>query len=98
MIIVGGHDVVPGIIHQIDNEEIERYIIMTEQDVSTYRRQLYSSLRDDLEDKIILYRGDRTSPIDVKSLRVNNDTVKAIYVIGEGTSHSDLEPNHDTKI
>lgn len=97
VIIVGGHDVVPGIIHQIDNEEIERYIIMTEQDVSTYRRQLYSSLRDDLEDKIILYRGDRTSPIDVKSLRVNNDTVKAIYVIGEGTSHSDLEPNHDTK-
>ena len=97
VIIIGGHDMVPGILNQIDSSDIKYYIIMTEQECVDYRARVCAQVSEQIANKIIIYRGDRTSIKDIQSLQVNRTSLKAIYVVGEGSSHSELEPNHDSK-
>lgn len=99
IIIIGGHDIVPGIINEIGEKhrDIEYFVIMTELDVSNYRLSLLSAIKPEFEDKVIIYHGDRTSNNDIRSLHIDSKSLHSIYIVGEGTSHSDLEANHDTK-
>lgn len=99
IIIIGGHDIVPGIINEIGEKhrDIEYFVIMTELDVANYRLSLLSAIKPEFEDKVIIYHGDRTSNNDIRSLHIDSKSLHSIYIVGEGTSHSDLEANHDTK-
>lgn len=97
IVIIGGHELIIGILNQLDKPDIDRFIIMTEQDVQEFRVNLCSHVNDQLANKLVLYKGDRTSRKDIENLYLNDSSLHSVYVIGEGTSHDNLEPNHDTK-
>lgn len=101
IIIIGGHDSVSGIINEVTRDGgkyqfIKYIIIMTSQDVETYRVSLKSCLPEPIMDKIILYHGERTSIEDLRSLNVCYKSLKAIYVVGEGDDHIN-EAAHDSQ-
>lgn len=97
VVIIGGHDMVPGILTQIDRPELKYIVIMTEQDCESYRVKISAQVSKQIADKLIIYHGDRTSYNDIKSLNIQNQSLQSVYIIGEGCADKDLESNHDSK-
>lgn len=116
-IIIGGNDMVPGIVQQLLVEGMDdgsnsdknvkklirriKYfiqkpyiIIQTSRDVESFRRELYSVIKDDEQERIIIYYGHRTSKEDIFELQLNS--VIQVYLLGEETRTDDMESYHDT--
>lgn len=97
VIIIGGHNMVPGILKEINSDEIKYFVVMTELYCENYRTKLSAQVSKEIGDKLLVYHGDRTSKNDIQSLGVCSKSLQAVYIIGEGCSDRELEPNHDSK-
>ncbi len=98
-VIIGGNDIVLGIIEQIfkDNEKqrsVPYIVVQTSRDVESFRRELFSVLTKDWQRHTIIYYGNRTSKDDIESLCVAN--AQEVYIIGEDVRLDDVESYHDT--
>lgn len=100
-VIIGGNDMVASIVKQIfeSNDYINSFIkpyiyIQTSSDVEKFRRELYSTLNEEQQQKIIIYYGNRNSEIDIKELCI--DRAKEVFILGEETRSDDIESYHDT--
>ena len=92
-VIVGGNDMVDGIVKQILPEG--KYIlILTSRDVESFRRELFSNLTEQEQNRIIIYYGNQTSKEDISELGLSN--VKEVYLLGEDVRNDDIESYHDT--
>jgi len=101
IIIIGGHVSVASIIKDVLDKDHGKYkdvkyvVIMTNQNIEQYRTTLKSELEEYQFEKVILYHGSRNSREDVLTLHVEYETVKAVYIVGEGTAQ-EKEPSHDS--
>lgn len=105
-IIIGGNDVVGGVVKQIferiDKEKswAKPYIlIQTSCEIECFRRELFSDLTTDQQQRVIIYYGSRTSQEDIAKLYFKK--AEEVYILGEeaykGDTHSDdIESYHDT--
>ena len=105
-IIIGGNDVVGGVVKQIferiDKEKswAKPYIlIQTSCEIECFRRELFSDLTTDQQQRVIIYYGSRTSQEDIAKLYF--EKAEEVYILGEeaykGDTHSDdIESYHDT--
>lgn len=107
-IIIGGNDMVAGIVEQIfnkhdskreserliDNQHIPYIVIQTSRDVEEFRMELFSNLTESEQRHIIIYYGNRTSTRDIEKLKVRQ--AKEVYIIGEDVRSDDIESYHDT--
>lgn len=105
-IIIGGNDVVGGVVKQIferiDKEKswARPYIlIQTSCEIECFRRELFSDLTTDQQQRVIIYYGSRTSQEDIAKLHF--EKAEEVYILGEeaykGDTHSDdIESYHDT--
>ena len=92
-VIVGGNDMVAGIVRQILSNG--KYIlILTSRDVESFRRELFSSLTEEQQQHIIIYYGNRTSKEDISNLCLCQ--TEEVYILGEETRVDDIESYHDT--
>lgn len=92
-VIIGGNDVVVGIVKQIIDKK--KYIlIQTTNDVESFRRELFSNLSKEQQKLIIIYYGNRTSEKDIEELSIVN--AEEVYIIGEDIRTDDIESYHDT--
>lgn len=100
-VIIGGNDIVIGIVKQIF-EQIEAarnilkpyILIQTSRDVESFRRELFSTLTERQQQRIIIYYGSRISKIDIEDLCIGR--AKEVYILGEDTRTDDIESYHDT--
>lgn len=93
-VIIGGHDSVVGIVRQL-LKETGYILIQTSCDVEEFRRELFSNLKANQQQRIIIYYGHRTSERDIRSLRL--EMAKEVYILGEETRADDIESYHDTR-
>ncbi len=97
-VIIGGNDMVPGIVRQIfekfERKPLPYILIQTSRDVESFRRELFSTLTEAQQQRVIILYGSRTSEEDMKSLQVGN--AREIYILGEDTRTDDIESYHDT--
>ena len=94
-VIIGGCDIVKGIVKQIFKDNKNPYIlIQTALPIDKFRRELFSDLTPKQQQHIILYSGNRTSHKDIESLHI--EKAKEVYIIGEETRSDDLDSHHDT--
>ena len=92
-IIIGGNDVVTGIIKQLISKN--KYIlIQTSRDVESFRRELFSNLTEEQQKLIIIYYGNRTSKEDIEKLYLGK--AEEVYIVGEDIRTDDIESYHDT--
>ena len=92
-VIIGGNDVVTGIVKQLISKN--KYIlIQTSRDVESFRRELFSNLTEEQQKLIIIYYGNRTSKEDVEKLYI--EKAEEVYIIGEEIRTDDIESYHDT--
>lgn len=92
-VIIGGNDVVTGIVKQLISKN--KYIlIQTSRDVESFRRELFSNLTAEQQKLIIIYYGNRTSKEDVEKLYI--EKAEEVYIIGEDIRTDDIESYHDT--
>lgn len=92
-VIIGGNDVVTGIVKQLISKN--KYIlIQTSRDVESFRRELFSNLTEEQQKLIIIYYGNRTSKEDVEKLYI--EKAEEVYIIGEDIRTDDIESYHDT--
>ena len=92
-VIIGGNDVVTGIVMQFISKN--KYIlIQTSRDVERFRRELFSSLTEEQQKLIIIYYGNRTSKEDIEKLHI--EKAEEVYIIGEDIRTDDIESYHDT--
>lgn len=96
-IVIGGNDVVIGIVKQL-LEEVDTdnpyILIQTSRDVELFRKELFSTLNTSQQQRIIIYYGNRTSITDISELYI--EEAKEVYIIGEDTRVDDIESYHDT--
>lgn len=107
-IIIGGNDMVAGIVEQIfsksdsriesdeliDDKHIPYILIQTSRDVEKFRMELFSNLTEREQRHVIIYYGNRTSDRDIENLKVRS--AKEVYIIGEDVRSDDTESYHDT--
>ena len=96
-IIIGGNDMVSGIVKQLfdKNENANRYIlIQTSRDIEIFRKELFSELKTDKQDRVVFYYGNRNSKIDIDDLELEN--ALEVYILGEEARMDDIESYHDT--
>ena len=103
-VIIGGNDMVPGIVLELlelmqvkpetDKDKVKYILIQTSRDVEDFRRELFSNLTADQQQKVIIYYGNRNSVTDIAELQLQ--TAKEVYVLGEESRTDDLESYHDT--
>lgn len=92
-VIIGGNDVVTGIVKQFIS--MNKYIlIQTSRDVESFRRELFSHLTEEQQKLIIIYYGNRTSKEDIEKLHI--EKAEEVYIIGEDIRTDDIESYHDT--
>lgn len=92
-LIIGGNDIVTGIVKQIISKK-EYILIQTSNDVESFRRELFSNLTEEQQRLIIIYYGNRTAKEDIEKLHIEN--AEEIYIIGEEIRTDDIESYHDT--
>ncbi len=96
-IVIGGNDVVIGIVKQL-LEEVDTdnpyILIQTSRDIELFRKELFSTLNTSQQQRIIIYYGNRTSITDISELHL--EEAKEVYIIGEDTRADDIESYHDT--
>lgn len=97
-VIIGGNDMVGSIVSQIFNSAgvtTKPYIlIQTSSDVESFRRELFSTLTDRQQRRVIIYYGNRDSEEDIKDLCL--DRAREVYILGEEARIDDIESYHDT--
>ena len=107
-IIIGGNDMVAGIVEQIfsrhdsrreskrliDDQHVPYIVIQTSRDVEEFRMELFSNLTESEQRHIIIFYGNRTSSRDIEKLKVQR--AKEVYIIGEDVRSDDIESYHDT--
>ena len=99
-VVIGGNDMVPGLLKQLfakeeENENPLPYIIVqTSSDVESLRREIFSELEKAQQKKVIIYYGSRNSEADLKDLCI--EKAIEVYVLGENTRTDDIESYHDT--
>lgn len=93
-VIIGGNDMVKGIVEKLLSEIDNIIIIQTSRDVENFRRELFSTLNKDEQERIIIYFGSRTSEREIKELHI--EKAKEVYLLGEDTRTDDIESYHDT--
>ena len=84
---------VEGIVKQL-LPSMKPILIQTSTEIEKFRKELFSSLNEKEQKRIIIYYGSRTSKEDVKCLCY--DRAEEIYIIGEDTRTDDMESFHDT--
>lgn len=92
-VIIGGNDMVEGVVKQMLRNKIF-ILIQTVRDVEGFRRELFATLSEDEQKRVIIYYGSRTSEKDIEDLCI--DKAKEVYILGEETRTDDLESYHDT--
>lgn len=92
-VIIGGGDVVAGIVKQIIVEG-NYVLIQTSRDVESFRRELFSILTEAQQKKVIIYYGNRNSFADISDLQLQR--AKEVYILGEDIRTDDIESYHDT--
>lgn len=99
--IIGGNDMVMGVVKQIfdkidsENTLIKPYIlIQTSRDIESFRRNLFSTLTEEQQQRVVIYYGNRNSEEDIKELGLCN--TKEVYILGEDVRTDDIESYHDT--
>lgn len=106
-IIIGGNDMVAGIVEQIFRANKSTWwrrmlsllfkptiLIQTSRDVDKFRMELFSNLTEREQRHVIIYYGNRTSDRDIENLKVRS--AKEVYIIGEDVRSDDTESYHDT--
>lgn len=100
-VIIGGNDVVVGIVKQILGQIYARHrlfkpyiLIQTSRDVEDFRRELFSSLTPREQQRIIIYYGSRDAEVDINDLCLGK--AKEVYMLGEEARTDDTESYHDT--
>ena len=97
-VIIGGNDMVPGVVSELFNKmtvgKFDYILIQTSRDVEDFRRELFSNLTVDQQQKVIIYYGNRNSVTDIAELQLQ--TAQEVYVLGEESRTDDLESYHDT--
>lgn len=95
-VIIGGNDVAIGIVNQILKKSSfnTHILIQTSCDVENFRRELFSTLNERQQQRIIIYYGNRNSEEDIKDLCISK--AKEVYILGEDTRTDDIESYHDT--
>ncbi len=100
-IVIGGNDLAVSIVKQIfktiedDKSLIKPYIlIQTSRDVESFRRELFSTLTERQQQRVVIYYGNRNSKKNIKELNLCNS--KEVYILGEDTRTDDIESYHDT--
>ena len=91
-VIIGGSDVVAGIVNQLKGKGY--IVIQTSRDVESFRRELFSTLKKEEAQRIIVRYGNRTSEKDIAELHI--ERAIEVYIIGEDTRTDDIESFHDT--
>ncbi len=95
-IIIGGHDAVPCLAKQLV-EKYDKVIIITNRDISSFRREVESKLTIESEkQKIIFYHGYRNSRSDLEKLHLERENLREIYILGESRLHGEEEASHDS--
>ena len=92
-VIIGGNDIVTGIVKQIISKK-EYILIQTSRDVESFRRELFSNLTAEQQKLIIIYYGNRTSKENIEKLHI--EKAEEVYIIGEDIRTDDIESYHDT--
>lgn len=69
-------------------------LIQTSRDVESFRKELFSTLTEKEQRRIIIYYGNRISKEEISKLRIHR--AKEVYIIGEDTRTDDIESYHDT--
>ena len=94
-VIIGGNDIVQGIVKQLFQNNGTPYIaILTSSKTEDFRRELFSSLNEIQQQHVIIYHGNRVSQKEIEKLHLEN--AKELYIIGENTRTDDAESYHDT--
>ena len=100
-VIIGGNDMVASIVGQILNRTellfpfFRPYVlILTSRDVESFRRELFSTLPEKQQRRVIIFYGNRNSGEDIKKLSLCR--AEELYIIGEDTRIDDIESYHDT--
>ncbi len=95
-VIIGGNDMVAGIVSQLLPEEEKRLpyvVIQTSRDVESFRRELFSSLNERQQRRIIIHYGNLTSATDIADLALDN--ALEVCILGEQCGSGDSDSNHD---
>ena len=92
-VVIGGNDVASGIVGQMLSRG-GYILIQTSRDVESFRRELYSNLDEEQQERVIIYYGNRISRKDIEELYI--EKAKEVYILGEDTRTDDMESYHDT--
>lgn len=92
-VIIGGNDMVTGLVKQKLPAK-KMILIQTSRDVEEFRRELFSALNDEEQERIVIYYGNRTSREDIEELHI--EKAIEVYILGEETRVDDMESYHDT--
>lgn len=76
------------------DKELPYILIQTSRDVDSFRRELFSDLKVEQQQRMIIYYGNRTSTDDIKDLIL--ESAEEVYILGEDTRTDDIESYHDT--
>ncbi len=76
------------------DKELPYILIQTSRDVDSFRRELFSDLKVEQQQRVIIYYGNRTSTDDIKDLIL--ESAEEVYILGEDTRTDDIESYHDT--
>lgn len=102
-IIIGGSDVVVGIVNQLLSSEkingekiwlLPYVVIQTSNDVDSLRRKLFSTLTERQQKHVVLYYGSSTSEEDLSRLGLSK--AKEVIILGEDSRSDDVDSYHDT--
>ncbi|MDE6333067.1 MAG: hypothetical protein K2L77_00320 [Muribaculaceae bacterium] len=94
VVIIGGHPMTCRLVRQLyDRSAYDYILIQSRRPVPQVRKELEALMSEKEMERVVLYAGERTSPLDLDEL--NLEFAKEIYIIGEtfeydGTSHDAL--------
>ena len=93
VVIIGGNEQVVNITKRsLQRKDVNYVLILTSQDVETFRQSIESRLDTQEEKKVVIYHGVQTSREDIESLHI--EKAKEVYILGE-SAMDDHNGNHD---
>ncbi len=86
IVIIGGNKMVVGILKQIFSDSNrdkwpDFVIIQTTRDIEQFRAELYSAFREEIEERIVLYYGNRGDSEDLSTMQL--EKASELYLLGE---------------
>lgn len=95
IVIIGGGEIVTNLVKQIFYYKKPPYVlIQTKRNVEQLRLELDSFLSKEYEEKIVIYRGDRTSKEDISDLHL--EKASEVYILGESENGNTDEIYRDS--